>query len=350
MAPSCDAEQILAVRAARPFAADARFFARSGGGGARRALGHASRARRPDVRGGARRQITRLRGKRATRWRADLHRALDGRLRRVRARPPLPPRARLASLQSVRGAMCSALFVAPALPSRSARTRQGGRAARGRLCALLPTRSPRFANGMRTATFIPRAASSHPHTSAASSPLPRVNVVTSGIQHDSRPSHHPVSRHLNQATWALLPLVTTAAQPALAEDAPASDLLSLIKSLEGNPLFDRVLGTTVLVLMAYITIGTIILSIDGLIIKQNDARQKVWVRKRVDGDPYPKTRWQGEIDTEFPPKRSTAAATSSTSLNREQRRIEKKLKDKEEKEQKRKEARAAARKKAADDQ
>ncbi|CAN8065991.1 unnamed protein product [Agarophyton chilense] len=185
------------------------------------------------------------------------------------------------------------------------------------------------------------------HDQVFSSPLCGTTNETSRADHISHPLH-VVSNYLNYAMFALLPILAVGPQPTLAEQdvasATATDPLSWIKSLQGNPTLDRILGTTVIVLLVYVTIGAIIITIDGIIIRRNDKREREWVRKRVEGEPYPKTIWSPEIDTEFPPK-STSGASSTAGLNREQRRIEKKIQTKEEKEKKRREARGASKKK-----
>lgn len=143
----------------------------------------------------------------------------------------------------------------------------------------------------------------------------------------------------------LVPLLLVGALPALpafAEDDSMIDSAETYVNTSGDSTLGRILGIITLVLLVYASIGAIILTIDNFLIRRNNARETDWVKKRVNGLPYPPTIWSPEIDTEFP---SRGGSSKTTGLNREQRRIEKKMKEKEAKEKKKKEQRAEARKK-----
>lgn len=179
------------------------------------------------------------------------------------------------------------------------------------------------------------------HKSGETKSMP-FKAIVNCLHYSLRESTTSIRHRLSYAVYALVPLLLTGALPTLAEDDSTIDPAEVVQNTSGDSTLGRVLGIITLALLVYVSVGAIILTIDNILIRRNDARESDWVRKRVKGLPYPPTQWSPEIDTEFP---SRSGSSKTTGLNREQRRIEKKMKEKEAKEKRKKEERAEARKK-----
>lgn len=135
---------------------------------------------------------------------------------------------------------------------------------------------------------------------------------------------------------------TSAASEMLDAAAEASaDIIT--DSGRDNTLISRVLWYTAVILLVYVTVGTIILSIDSAIKNRNYNQNRLWIRAWLDGDEYPSNLFLDQIKNPGPPKdlpkepytdrdkgvKRTKQQSSTTASNRQLRRDEKRIKARE---------------------
>lgn len=197
------------------------------------------------------------------------------------------------------------------------------------------------------------------HVSSAFSTIP---VATgpppnfSGVPKDCHSSANSLLDFRNYVHYILIPLLYTASIPlpsfadvneatiAAAVD-DGSDFIS--DSVKENSPLTHVLGTVVLVLIVYATVGVIILTINNFITNQNDKRERAEIMRILEANPGLKVL--SEAKKGAPPKTGSKSNVASGTGNRQQRRLEAKAKEREEREQKRREKKVAARNSASEE-
>lgn len=119
------------------------------------------------------------------------------------------------------------------------------------------------------------------------------------------------------------------------------------EAAQDDTLVSRVLGTAVLVMLVYASVGAIILSINSFWERRNDKREREMIQQKLREIPGRKTM----TDDGPPVKTATGKVVPGPPLsgNRESRRIEKKMKEKELREQRKREKQALAKGTKKDD-
>lgn len=178
-------------------------------------------------------------------------------------------------------------------------------------------------------------------------PVPlRVKCIPERPMHALR--QHALRQHIDYIAYCMIPfLIAGVAVPSsLAEEATvAVDASQIGTGNDDNSLLSRILAWTAFGLLFYGSIAVLILTIDSIVVKVNNSRERKWVELREAGEPYPKTILCQDTEKRSP-RRKKSSTSSDANLNREQRRVERKLRDKEDKEDRKKQLTDKARNKS----
>lgn len=148
-----------------------------------------------------------------------------------------------------------------------------------------------------------------------------IALLTSFVAH-AKPSFAEVA---NDAVQNAADVVSDVAGTAASAASDVATEAARDDSMLSKGLFNLALG-----LLIYVTIGSIILSINKFIVNRNDKLERKWVKNRLEGKPFPSNYWLDQredtsLPEDFPikPKRN-----SEGTGNRQVRREMKKSRDK----------------------